>query len=149
MTACLLHSRRGFTIPELLISIAVLLIVSAAAFPLYNNFIIASHTENIGRDFTDTLRRAHGKARASTNDARWGVHRDTASFTLFQGSSWAARNPAYDEVHIIPSSISFSGPTDYIFNTFGTTTTTGTTSITASGRAITIVVNQEGVVSIQ
>ena len=142
--------QKGFTIPELLMVISIIAVVGALAFPFYNNFIGTAYAENATRDFVESLRRANSKARGSDQNAAWGVHRSGGSFVLFQGASWASRNATLDESHSIPSSLIFSGPTDYIFTKMGTTTTTGTTTITGTqGRALDVVVNAEGMISTQ
>lgn len=142
--------QKGFTIPELLMVVSIIAVIGALAFPFYNNFIGTAYAENATRDFVESLRRANSKARGSDQNTAWGVHRAGGSFVLFQGASWASRNSILDESHSIPSSLTFSGPADYIFTKMGTTTTTGTTTITSSqGRTLSVVVNAAGMISTQ
>lgn len=86
--------RRGFTLVELLISVAILAIMGAMGAVSLSGFRRDRQLELAASDITYTLRRAQSAAIAQENSSAWGVHFDNPSsgadsFSLFYGNSYA------------------------------------------------------------
>src|SRR3989338_5319146 len=117
----------GFTIIELLLSLAiigVLLMVSPLAF--------GSFQEKHQIDFAlqtslQALRSAQIQSQAVENDQRWGVFFQNGSVTVFQGSSYATRNSAFDQEQQIASQVIVGGLLEVVYDKLtGQPQTTGT-----------------------
>lgn len=102
--------KKGYTLIELLIAIAVLtviLVISAAAF--YN--LTKKSDLDISRDnIISTLNAARNKTTASEGPAQYGVYFDTTS----SPDRYILRNTSFEEIHDLPptieiSNISFNG----------------------------------------
>ena len=141
---------RGFTIPELLLVVTIIGMLSVLAVPFYRDFLIDNQLDTVVSESTQALRRAQGYARAGRTDSQWGVYIDDAAdqVTLFRGSSFAARDTAYDDIIDIPTTMTPSGLTEVVFTrTTGLPNTTGTITFTAiSGESATIDINSQGLI---
>lgn len=106
---------RGFTLIELLLVIAAASLLVAATLPFGVNFYRIQVLDDAGEGMLTTLRRAREQARAQKNDDTFGVRFLPGSYVLFQGSSYAARIAAEDEVFTFSPLISTSGITEIVF----------------------------------
>jgi prepilin-type N-terminal cleavage/methylation domain-containing protein len=140
---------KGFTLLELLLSLAVIAIIAVIALP----FVLSYQTRN---DFhiavastVQSLRRAQALAQAGDGDASWGVHLESGSMTLFQGESYGARDAEEDEVFLMPERIELSGLTDMVFLRFtGLPETPGTLTLTLGTiDEADVVVNAKGMIA--
>lgn len=139
---------QGFTLLEVILSFVLLSIITALSIPFYesaftrNEFQVAEHA------LSHTLRRASVLASASEGDMPWGVFIEPGGITVFQGSSYAARNTTADEVWKIADSITPSGTTEIVFSKLtGEPQASGSITLTsASGQLSTITINEKGMV---
>jgi prepilin-type N-terminal cleavage/methylation domain-containing protein len=138
----------GFTLIEVLLSIAIIAILAGASVPVYasfqnrNTLDVATNTLVVG------LRRAQGKAQGVAEDSQWGVRIETGSVTVFKGNNFVGRDTSFDEVYSIVSSISLSGTQEYIFakNT-GLPNATGNLTLTSvNNESRTVSMNAKGMV---
>lgn len=143
-----IQTMEGFTLLEVLLSIALISLIAGIGAPLYQSFQVRNDLNIGATTAVNVLRRAETLARASDGDTSWGVSFTAGSLTLFRGTSYATRNAAYDEVFSIPTNISFSGTTDYVFARFtGLPISVGTTTLSSSiGETRTITVHAKGMV---
>src|SRR3989338_3995872 len=139
---------RGFVVIELLVVIAIIVILGALALPLYTSFIATTQFDNATRDIAEALRRAQAKAWGSYANNQWGVHFENDRFVVFQGTSWALRNSAFDEPQTTPSTVTMSSsPLDIIFKKNGSANSDGTVTINESGgKTKNIIISSEGVI---
>lgn len=142
--------RKGFTIIELLLIIALASILAAASAPLYTSFLAKNHLENKTFEVKNTLYKAQSNAIAGRQDLNWGVYFASGQFILFAGDSFAGRNPAFDEIYILPATVSTSGLNEVIFQKpRGIPSMVGTITISSTeGASNTVAVNSEGVAEI-
>lgn len=147
----------GFTIIELLISVAILLVLASLAIFSTRTLLRQVEIDSTGQNILSTLRLARSKTLASEGETTYGVHFEADKYVLFSGSSYdesAAGNKEYTlndtEVHSI-SLNGGPGVVDVIFDRVrGTTSQYGTVSLRLNAdnnQNRTIHINSSGQVS--
>lgn len=143
---------RGLTLIEVLIVIAVSLIILSAAIPIYGNLQVSTQLNEESAYIVQTLRLARGRSTNRVDGASWGVYFELRAeplkdrYILYQGNSFAARNPAFDRTRELAAGLSLELPGeassyDFHFNGLGEITNPGSMMLRhqVSGvRAITI-----------
>lgn len=139
---------RGFTLLELLLSIATLSIITSIGIPVYQSFQNRNDIDVAAQAFVQQSRRAMILSRGVDGNSSWGVYATTSAVTLFQGTNYALRNAALDELIEISSTIELSGTQEYVFTKFtGFPTTTGTTVFSHPNNETRIVrINEKGTI---
>ncbi len=139
----------GFTLIEMLLSVAVIGIIAAISAPVYQSFQNRNNIDIAAASVAQSLRRAEVLATAVDGDSNWGVDIRSGSITLFKGSSYAGRDTTFDEVYDMPTSIVPSGLAQVVFARFsGVPQTTGTITLTNSNAEIrTIAINAKGTIT--
>jgi len=146
-----LSSSLGFTLIELMLSIAILGVLTALSLPVYASFSNRNSLDLATQNVVSLLRRAETYSRGAKLDTQWGVEIQTGQATLFKGSSFATRNTAYDEVVTASPSVGLSGLGEVLFSKLsGLPTSTGTITATSANSASdtrTITINAKGVIN--
>lgn len=130
--------RRGFTLLEMLLVVALIGLVAGMGAPLFQSFQVRNDLDIAATTAIESLRRAQALARSVDGDVPWGVRIATSTgITLFKGTSYAARDAAFDETTAISTIVSVGGVSEVVFakvtgfpNVTGTTTLTSTTNET-------------------
>ena len=130
----------GFTLLELVIVIAILVILSGI---IVGTFVIFNQTAGVSKDaelVLETLRLARSQTLAPKNETQYGVHFSPTSITLFSGSTYspAASGNQIFSLHAGDSlSVNLvSGGDDVVFDRLtGATPDAGTTTITVANSA--------------
>ncbi len=126
-------SKQGFTLTELLVTMGVLAILIALSAPAFRTFQNESDLQNATEEIRDVLQLAQSRTLASENESQYGVYFTTGvsphQYIFFQGSGYASRDPAQDQVFTLPSSVEFvsfdfevSGGQEVVFNRLTGTT---------------------------
>ena len=140
--------KKGFTLIELLIVIALLTILGILTTGFYSRFYNQNAVSVVTDEITQELRKAQIYAMTGKQNGNWGVHNNTTSIILFQGSTFAGRNSAFDETFSVNSNIAITGLTDVIFfHMTGTPSATPTIVVSNANNTRTIIVNAQGVVN--
>ncbi len=142
--------RAGFTFIEVILSIGVIGVLAAIAVPLFQSFQTKNDADVAVMELVQTLRRAQILSKASDGDSMWGVRASSTAITLFKGSSFALRDPNFDEAFDVPSPLVFSGLAEAVFNKVsGFPQATGTVilSIPTLSESRTVTINAKGSVS--
>jgi len=141
--------RNGFTLIEILLSVALIAAMFAVTGPVLNSFYLWNELNVTATETAQSLRRAQALARAGDHDSEWGVHVGAGQVVLFQGSTYAGRVASYDELFTYPTAILAGGLTDIAFSkNTGVPTVTGTVTFTSpQNQTKTISVNSVGTVS--
>lgn len=152
-----MHSARGFTLIEVMLSVAIIGLLAGLSLPVYATFQQRNDLDLTTQSVADMLRRAQTYARSvrgdSGVDTQWGVEIQSTGATLFKGSSFAGRDSSYDEVTDFPGSMSVSGFTEVLYSKLDalpTFTPGGTTTLiltTSTNESRTITVNGKGMVN--
>jgi prepilin-type N-terminal cleavage/methylation domain-containing protein len=135
---------RGFTIIELVIVFAIFALVASFGLPLgfdaYRNYLLTSEARNL----LSILRRAENLALANNYSSDHGVFLGPNQFVIFQGSSYASRNPVFDENYPLNPSITVSSTPEVVFSRLAATTTATTITLSNNTKSITITINNQG-----
>lgn len=144
-----MSGREGFTLIEVLLSVAIIGMLVGISLPVYESFSRRNDLDVTAQGVVSLLRRAESYSRAVKTDAVWSVEIQTSSATLFQGASFASRNTAYDETVAIPSSVAPSGLTEVQFSKLSAApNTTGTVTLLSNTNDTRVIaINAEGMVS--
>ncbi len=139
---------KGFTLLEVLLSIALLGLIATFSTPIYISFQNRNDLDIATASTVQSLRRAQALAQASSGDESWGVYLQTASVTIFRGGSFATRNVNFDEVYPIGSSIVLSNLQEIVFTKFSglpTAPSVGTITLTSvNNETRNITINDQG-----
>lgn len=149
---------RGFTLIEFLLTLAMIVILVGATLPLYTNLQVSAQLNENTDQLTQTLRLARVRAIERLNNEQHGIYfnidqNGQDSYTLFQGSSYASRNAAYDRTVTLDSTLALTsslsdGSDEMVFTrTRGKPSTTGTLTFThATYGSRTLSINAAGTV---
>lgn len=137
----------GFTLIELILSVAVLSIILLISVPLTQRYVIRNDMEVLSNIIVQDLYRAQNLARAGENDSNWGVYLQSGSATVFQGNNYSSRNQNKDEIYSFSTSIGISGKTEYVFTKFsGNLANPGSTTLSNNIDTRVISVSSNGVI---
>lgn len=138
-------TKRGFTLLEMLLSVAIIALIAGMGVPVYQSFQNRNELDIAANALAQSLHRAQVLSQNQDGDSSWGVHIATGTITVFQGNSFASRDAEFDEVSVIPSSMMYTGTDEYVFSELFATTTMGTTTLTSiNNESRSIVVNERG-----
>ena len=146
----LFSRKRGFTLLEVMIVIAILAVVMGATMSSGFGFYTSQSLMGERDGLVSLLRHARGRAMNNTNQSNHGVYVSTSTnqYVLFQGDSYASRAQDYDIPFPKSPSVAFTGPTEILFTTIvGTASVSGTITLSVGNGAMNISVNNEGRVS--
>lgn len=137
---------RGFTLIEMLLSVALIGIIAAIGTPIYQSFQVRNDLDIATQTIVQNISRAKILARSMDRNSAWGVKIQTGDVTLFQGSSYNNRDITLDESTAISTSITTSGTLEYVFAKFtGYPSSAATTTLTSQlNETRTITVNTRG-----
>ena len=125
--------RHGFTLLEVMLSLAVVGIMSAVSVPVLSRVQTKNDLDAATRVLVQSLRRAEILAQSVDGDTSWGVSAQSGSITLFKGPSFAGRDSTYDEIFTVPTTVTATGLTEVVMAKFtGYPTTTGSVTLTSS-----------------
>lgn len=107
---------KGFTLVELAITIGLSVILAVMAIPIYGNLQTSSQLNEESALIVQALRSAREQAVAGLNNSGHGVFfrinpAGADSYTIYQGSSYSGRSPAYDQVRTMAGAVSFANST--------------------------------------
>ncbi len=141
--------QKGFTLLEMLLSIALIALLSGLSIPVYQSFQVKNDLDIAANTIAQSTKRAQVLAQAVDGDTTWGIYIQSGSITIFQGSNYASRNTNYDEDFEMPTSITPSGLQEIVFSKlYGEPQAIGTVILTTSTNEIAnLILNEKGMVS--
>lgn len=141
--------QQGFTLLEILLSIAAIGIIMGISIPVSQSFQARNDIDIATVEIAQSARRAQMLSQAVDGDTSWGINIQSGSIILFKGAIYAARDTTFDEVFEAPTSITPSGINEVVFTKFtGLPQITGTITLTSNtNETRTITINAKGVVS--
>lgn len=143
---------RGFTLLELLLTIAIGVAIFSLTVPTMIRFYRSQIVDDTAKNMVDSLRRAHQYSIAQVDGQSYGVKLLplSNSYVLFQGSSYALRNTVEDEVETYPSIVTIDATsTEVVFSRLhGTSTVSGTWTL-SGGLTRSIIISPQGTINLQ
>lgn len=143
-TTFFLKNNAGFTLIELLITIAIASAVATMTLPVGMRFYQMQTLDEAAIDMLSALRRAYAHAVFQKNDSAFGVKFLSGSYTLFQGSSYAARTVSEDENVNLSSGLTTSGIDEIVFSKLAGTTSDAVLTVSLGSDNRNIAVNTKG-----
>ncbi|MFA5076443.1 MAG: prepilin-type N-terminal cleavage/methylation domain-containing protein [Patescibacteria group bacterium] len=113
--------KRGFTLVEILVSLALVSIIVVLSIPVFQSFQNRNDLDIASTTITQSWRRAQLLSQAVSGDSTWGVKIQPGNIVLFKGTSYITRDTNYDEKFILPATIqavSPDGATEIVFTKF-------------------------------
>lgn len=140
---------KGFTIVELLLTIAMIAIITGVAIPLYSISQSKDDLETESSMVASAIRSARIFSTSGKENSEWGFHVETGKLIIFKGASYPSRDTSFDEELQIGESIAFSGLNDiYFTKLYGIPNTTGSLVLTIpNGSTKNIEINGQGTIS--
>lgn len=144
-----LQTNKGFTLLEVLLSIALIAIILGITTPVYVAFSRRNDLDLATDTATQALRRAQILSQGMSSDDNWGVEIQFGNIIIFKGNVFSTRDQNFDENFSISSAITFSGSNEVIFNKFLGDTSGGTINLinTTENATRTININSKGLVT--
>lgn len=141
--------KNGFTLLEVLLTVATISLLAAISMPVYQNFQVRNDLDVAAAEAAQSLFRAQALSVGMEGDSSWGVRVQSGAIVLFRGVNFSARDSAYDEFFTVPASIIPSGVQEVVFTKFsGLPQTTGTIILTSNTNEIrNIIINSKGMVT--
>ena len=144
-----LQASGGFTLLEVLLSIAIIAVIAGLSMPVYQSYQTRNDLDVATTSIVQSLRRAQVLSQAVDGDTTWGLYVQSGSATLFQGASYMTRNSGFDEIFDVPTAITPSGLQEVVFTKFtGEPQAIGTIIlISNTNETRNITINTKGMVS--
>jgi prepilin-type N-terminal cleavage/methylation domain-containing protein len=142
-------NQSGFSLLEVLLTIAVLSILMSVSFGLYSNFSQGIELESAAKTIISDLKNARAKSMAGEDGFKWGIHFVNATSSYYEffetPTDYFSSSSTIRETTYLPGIIIFSVPpsassTDIIFDRILGTVATST-SITISSQGTPRVIN--------
>lgn len=143
------HKKKGFTLLEVLLSVAIVALLAGLGTPIYQSFQVRNDLDIAANTLAGSLRRAQVLSQSVDGDATWGVSVQNAAITLFRGASYASRNTDFDEAFDMPGSIIPTGVSEITYDTLtGKPQTIGTVTLTSNiNETRNITINEKGTIT--
>lgn len=145
---CRTRQKSGFTLLEVLLSVAVITLISGIFLVVYQAFQVRNDLDIAATTYVHTLRRAQILSQAVDGDMPWGVYIVSGNITLFRGTSYITRESSLDEIFDLPASITPSGISEIVFNKLsGLPQITGSVTLTSNTNETNIItINSKGTI---
>lgn len=133
----------------MLLCVTIIGMLMGLSVPVYEIFVRRNDLNLTKQGIGMMLQRAETYARAVNGDSAWSVEIQSSTVTLFQGTTFATRNTAYDETLAIPGSMSPSGLSEVQFAKLtALPNTTGSITLTSTSNDVnTVTINAKGTVN--
>jgi prepilin-type N-terminal cleavage/methylation domain-containing protein len=143
---------RGFTLTEVLIVLAIILIVSAASLPLMSNWSFDAKADGVRSEIVNALRLSRERSLAGFGNEANGIKLMKDRYIIFRGKDYASRKPDYDlEIKLSKSTLidwrlTGEGQADEIvFSAYkGEVNRSGKISVVVGDTSADIILNQSG-----
>ena len=138
-------SSRGVTVFEIVVTMGIMVFIVGwgliVGFGWYRQIILNSERDNL----VGYLRRARSAALDNINQVSHGLYIGGDTYTVFEGTSYAARNSTADQSFPKSSIISVGGPLEFVFGALtGNPAASGAITLSDNVKSLTISINNEG-----
>ena len=108
--------QKGFTLVELLLVIALILIVAVPSLMFGGNFMGSMYTDDAAQNFKSALIEARGNAMSGKENSPWGVKLEQGEFLVFAGDSYASRDSQFDTGYAINRNVNIANFDEVVFS---------------------------------
>ena len=141
---------RGFTLMEMMIVMVFGLVLYQLVVVFGVTSLLVQEMDRTTQTGRSELSLARDRAMSGKGGSSWGVEFATSTIIQFQGTSYAARNKAYDISSPISSKITVTGTREFVFTApLGEPTQTGTVTFIMGDRTRNLSVNIYGMIELQ
>ncbi|MFY9462545.1 MAG: prepilin-type N-terminal cleavage/methylation domain-containing protein [Candidatus Sungiibacteriota bacterium] len=138
----------GFTLIEILVSIAVIVIVILVIVSGLSSFRKSAELNQAVDGVVSQLREARRRTIESKDASRWGVHVESSRTTLFKGVSFPEGTDK--EIFVLPTTVTIAGPIDIVFKRIsGDTDNAGTVTLALGTNTRVINIRSSGLIELQ
>lgn len=143
------REKQAFTIIEFLLATSIIIIIGTFSALFFTKFLNQNSLSNTADQLLGEMRKAQTYAMMGRRNGSWGVDVSSSTITLFQGNSFIARNPDFDEKFNLNSNIVISGFSEIVFAKTTGLPNTGPLTITLSNPtgSTTLTLNAYGISS--
>lgn len=106
-------AHKGFALIEVMLVVAMIGVISGTAIPMYRQYQVRTDLSNGSSLITQGIARAQSLAEAGAEDSEWGFSIEHG--TLFKGTTYIERDPAFDEYFPVPTGIVPTGTSEVWF----------------------------------
>lgn len=140
------ESYNGFTLIEVMLTLALFFLIALFASPLYGNFIFSQEVSVVSDELRGSIEKAQFSSMMGENHVSFGVAIHDGKIILFQGDSFLSREQRFDETFTIHSRVSVSGLSEVVFAPVsGRPNNQPTITVSGNGRTEMWKMNSEGV----
>lgn len=104
---CQQRQRNGFTLVEVIIVIAILVIIASIVWVIFRNVSSNQSVDSASSLVRSVLEDARSRTLAARDDTRYGVHFEAGSTTLFAGATFSDGDPS-NEIVLLPKGTQIS-----------------------------------------
>lgn len=138
----------GFSLIELLVVLSIIALISGLGVTVYFSYVSSNSAEISVNSIVESLRHAQSNAQQIQNDTKWGTKITPTRIITFSGDSYATRNQSSDQFLTLPSGLTITGETEFVFEKVtATTQNTGTITVSGPGFSKEINVNERGTIT--
>jgi prepilin-type N-terminal cleavage/methylation domain-containing protein len=109
----LITAQRGYTVIELLLVIAIILVLGVAATPFLSRFYLQTNLDTTEQILVSSIRKAQSYSMDGKDGLPWGVCLTGGAIRVFETS---CASPTIKEDYTIPTTISISGLSTITFS---------------------------------
>jgi len=135
--------KRGITLIELLLVIAIIAIIGVVTTPLASGFLIRNYLRNTTNEIDSALKTAQNNSLSGKQDSQWGVEISASTIKMY-----ALGNSAFNQIYNIPFSISVTQDTIVFDQLTGNPDATAEINVSSNADTNTINVNQVGAINV-
>jgi prepilin-type N-terminal cleavage/methylation domain-containing protein len=142
-------NKQGFTLVEMILALAMLFVLFGIASPFYQKYQSKNDLDLATITVVQNLRRVQTLAQGMDANSSWGLYVGNSQIVVFRGTSYAARNSAFDEIFVLPDVVVPSGLSEIVFTKFtGLPASVGTVTLTNTSinEVKNITINSKGMV---
>lgn len=127
--------------------LALFSVAAAAVYPLGKTLYDRYLFREVFTGVQSAVEIASLRAQTGYHDADHGVKLLEDQYVLFEGPSYALREEAHDSIVPLPSTVSLTGPDEFVFSKItGTATATGTLTVANGNMERSMTIRTTGVI---
>lgn len=135
---------KGYTLVELLLSIALIGFLLGISVPLYNNYQYKNQLDASKNISVRAIKTAIINAKSNHHNSRWGIYTTGNTITVYSGLNYAGRNVSNDIIFTTTGDVSYT-TTDVNFAKFtGKPMAVSTINIASETNSTQININENG-----